>query len=163
MLSMATLEAREHRGVGGRVSGRVVRLSRHREVLRMVRFSSGQVDSVMHKSFSRLNGTTSTRMRLERHVDDTRLELFILGRNLDKKTVDVAQRPVGFLEASQAPTAERLNRFTVALDTIPGLPNKMPLFLRWSALGDPVRPAGASDAVVVGRLTLSLPVCVIHD
>lgn len=163
LLAMASLEAVGVRGVGGRVSGRFVRFGGRQEALQMAGFSAEEAFSVMYKKFTRLNGTVSTRLLLERHVDDSGSVWFILGRNSDQSSVDVAQRSVGLQGGSQAHTRERLNRSTVLAESIQGLPKEVPLFLRWSALGDPVRPAGASDADAVGRLTLSLPVCVIED
>lgn len=163
MLGMASLDAVELRGVGGRVSGRFVRFSGHQDALQAFGFSTAEAAAAMHRTFTRLNGTMSTRLLLGRHVDDTGSVRFVLGRSTDGRTVDVAQRSVGALDGSQAATFEPLHRSTVDIDAISGLPIELPLFLRWSTLGDAVRPPGASDADVVGRLTMSLPVCVIDD
>lgn len=163
MLAMASLEAVGIRGVGGRVSGRFLRFSGHREALRMVGFSPEEASSAINKTFRRLNGTVSTRLLLESHVDDAGSIWYIAGRNDVERTVDVAQRSVSLLGGSQEHTAARLTRSTVTVSSISGLSAEPPMYLRWAALGDAVRPAGASDADVVGKLTLSLPACVIED
>lgn len=163
MLAMASLEAVGTRGVGGRVSGRFMRFSGHREALRMVGFSAADATSAMHKTFKRLNETTTTRLLMESQVDDAGSVWYILGRNEAEQTIDVAQRSVSIFDGSQEHTGVHATRSTVALATISGLPMEPPLTFRWSALGDAVRPAGGSDGDVVGRLTLSLPACVIED
>lgn len=163
MLGMASLDAVELWGVGGRVSGLFVRFSGHQDALQAVGFSAAEAAAALHRTFTRLNGTMSTRLRIERHVNDTGPVWFVLGRSTDGRTVAVAQRSVGALDGSQAATFEPLHRSTVHIDATSGMPIELPLFLRWCARGDAVRPPGASDADFVGRLTMYLPVCVIDD
>lgn len=163
MLSMASVQAVGTRGVGGRVSGRFVRFNGHREARRTVGFPEEEALSAMYRSFTMLNGTVSTRLLLERYIDDTGLVWFILRRTSAEKTIQVAQRSLQLFGGSRTHTLERLNRSTVAVDAIPGLPAEPPVYMRWTALGAAVHPAGAVDADTDGRLTLSFPVCVIDD
>lgn len=60
-------------------------------------------------------------------------------------------------------TAGGLKRSTVDIETLPGLHTVGPRSFRWVALGWPVLPAGATDASVVSKLTVALPVIVLHD
>lgn len=158
MLAMASLEAVSIRGVGGRVSGPFFRFDRHLEVLRIICFSAVEASLAVHQKFPRPNGTVSTRLLLERHVDEEGSVWYIVERNAQEQTVQVAQRSVRLTGGSQAYGVEQLVRSTVGVDTISDLPTERPMFLRWVALGAAVRPTACADADVAGRLTISLPV-----
>lgn len=163
MLAIASLEAVSIRGVGGRVSGRFVRFDRHLEVLRVIGFSAVEASLAMQQKFPRLNGTVSTRLVLERHVDEEGSVWYIVEPNAQEQTVQVAQRSVCLTGGSQAYGVGQLVRSTVGMDTFSDLPTERPMFLRWVALGAAVRPAESADADVARRLTMSLPVCVVDD
>lgn len=163
MLAMASVEAASIRGVGGRVPGRFVRLDRHLDVLRMMGFSAVEASLAMHQKLPRPNGTVSTPLLLERKVDDEGSMRYIVERNAQEQTVQVAQRSFGLMGGSQAHGADQLIRSTVGMDTISALPTERTKCLRWVALGAAVRPADSADTDVAGRFTMSLPVCVVND
>lgn len=81
MLSMALVDSVCSRGVGGRASGRFVRYKRHDDALQTMKFSPSEAAGVMHKTFTRVNGTVATRLLLERHVDDEGQVWYVLARN----------------------------------------------------------------------------------
>lgn len=163
MLSMASVVAVCPREVDGRASGRFVRYKRHRDALHTMGFSASEAANDRHKNFTRVNGPVSPRLLVEHHVDSDGQVLYVMGRNAEEMTFNIVQRPDQVLSGSQTHTVEQLRRSTVMLQSVPGLTEEHPSFLRWVALGSVVCRVGSSDDDAVGRLTVSLPVRIIDD
>lgn len=163
LLAVASVDAACTRGIGGRVSGRVVRCPGAAEVLSLIGCSAEEMTSFRSKTFTRLNGTVSTRLLLEKFVDEDGMTWFILHRNVLSGTADVVQRRGPRACGSQMTAPEHLERKTVSLNALSGLSAEGPSLVRWVALGDPIQPANTGDGNVAGKLTVTLPVCVVED
>lgn len=163
LLALASVDAACTRGVGGRVSGRVVRCSGAAEVLSLIGCSAEEVASLRSKTFTRLSGSVSTRLLLETFFDEDGMTWFIIHRNLSNGTADVLQRPATRACRSPMAASEDVERKTVTVDELPGLSAEGPALVRWVAMGDPVQLASTKDGNVAGKLTVTLPVCVVED
>lgn len=163
LLAVASMEAECTRGVRGRVSGRVVRCSGAREVLSLIGCSCEEAESFQSKTFTRLNGSVSTRLLLERFVDEEGIDWFLLRRDVMNETVIAIRRQGAHAGTSQKPGPGLPQRSTIKVDALSGLSVEGPALFRWVALGDPVLPARSTDGNVAGKLTVTVPVCVVED
>lgn len=163
LLALASVDAVCTRGVGGRVSGRLVRFKETRGLLSALGCSSDEATAFMCKSFTRLNGSVSTRLLMERFLDIEGDVSYILRRNQLEGTVDVAQRGQVNGGSSQLSTRGRLELSSIQLDSLPGLCADGPSSFRWVATGDPAQRAGLGDEDVVGKMVVTLPTCVVED
>lgn len=106
------------------------------------------------------DGSAPARVLLERFEDREGSLWYILKRQADG-TVQVASRSTEEYEPVRRSYKYALQRSTVLPDNVDGMPPECPAFLRW-------RPSTAAGflnhdgAVACGRLTVSLPCCVVE-
>lgn len=115
----------------------------------------------MARSFTRASdGSTPARVIAERFDDDNGTTWFILERR-ENGEVYVASRQTEEFNPQRRRFVHALELKTVSSAELPGLPTSFPAFLRW-------RPStaaalmGGEEGLICGRVSLSLPCCVVE-
>jgi len=162
LFAMGDVEAERVRGVAGRPAGRLVRFASCRAVLNLLACSASETAAALHKTFPRKDGTVASRLLFERHTDVVGKVWFILSRDVAEKTVEVALREPAVGSALDGGNPARLLRHTLKLEDVPGLAAVCPATLSWTPTRGYSPPLGAPEAGTPGRLTLTLPVCVVE-
>lgn len=115
----------------------------------------------MARSFTRpSDGSTPSRVLVERFEDEAGSIWFILQRRKDGELL-VATRKTEEFHPQRRRFVHPLERTTVSSVDLSGVPDACPAFLRW-------RPSAAApmmghdDGLACGRVTLSLPCCVVE-
>jgi len=163
LAAMCSLEVEITRSAGGRGEGRIVRFSGCRAALSMLSCSASETTASLCHSFGRRDGTTTTRLLLERCTQEDGKVLYILQRNEMKGTVEVAWRSELSDTVLRPSTVGPLRRATMCIKDIPSMGATCPVILRWSPVARRGSLSGSPDSGVPGRVSLVFPVCIVED
>lgn len=108
----------------------------------------------------RSDGSTPSRVRVERLEDDDGSMWFILQRRMDGD-VHVATRKTEEFDPQRRRFVHPLERTTSSFVELSGLPASCPAFLRWRP-ADVAAMMGHEEGLACGKVTLSLPCCVLE-
>jgi len=137
-----------------------VQLPSPRAVLDALEVPMHMVPTALLRTFSRQNGDTVTRVLLENYVAPDGTVFYVLGRDLESRTVTVAVRQSEDIDVARGQPLHALQRRTVAAGNIINLPSHPQCRLSWHANLRSSR-LEADAGLVWGRLCLVVPSTVV--